>query len=400
MWSRRALRCADHIVLVASAAAESAISEHESEMWSIVTRRQRPQVSLVLVHEPDTALPRGTRRWLDVRDVTSHHHLRRGNVGDLARLGRLLSGRGTSLVLGGGGARGFAHLGVFEVLEELDHPIDMICGTSIGAVMAVGPGMGWDAATVRESCLRSFRRLFDPTFPTTSILRGGRITRGLRQMLGDADIADLWLPYFCVSTNLTRACLVVHDRGPLVDAVRASIAIPGVLPPVPHDGELLVDGGLLDNVPVGEARRRNPSGAVLAIDVAPLEGPVASHDYGLSVSGLRAVLDRRRGKGPPHLVSTMVRATLLSSVRDRQQVVDDRLADLYIDVAVEGGGLLDFSAGEAIAVAAAESTRPALEVGCAATRTRARARADTTGDRRATATVWARVARRDVAHGA
>ena len=147
VWSRRALRCADHVVLVASAPAESAIGEHEGEMWSALAQRQRPQVSLVLIHDPDTTLPRGTRRWLDVRDVTSHHHLRRGNDGDLARLGRLLSGRGTSLVLGGGGARGFAHLGVFEVLEELDHPIDMIGGTSIGAVMAVGPGMGWDAAT-------------------------------------------------------------------------------------------------------------------------------------------------------------------------------------------------------------------------------------------------------------
>ena len=180
-------------------------------------------------------------------------------------------------------------------------------------------------------------------------------------MLGDVDIADLWVPFFCVSTNLTNATLMVHDRGPLVDALRASIAIPGVLPPVPHGGDLLVDGGLLDNVPVDEMRRRNPSGRVLAIDVAPVQGPVAARDYGLSVSGTRSFFDRRRGQGPPHLVSTMVRATLLASVRDRERVVERDVADLYLDVGVEGGGLLDFSTGAAIVDAAATSTRPVLE---------------------------------------
>ena len=158
-----------------------------------------------------------------------------------------------------------------------------------------------------------------------------------------------------------RATLMVHDRGPLVDALRASIAIPGVLPPVPHNGDLLVDGGLLDNVPVDEMRRRNPTGQVLAIDVAPVQGPVAARDYGLSVSGIRSFYDRRRGQGPPHLVSTMVRATLLASVRDRERVVEHEIADLYLDVDVEGGGLLDFSTGAVIADAAAKSTRPVLE---------------------------------------
>ena len=360
-WSHRALRYADHVVLVAGAAADPAIGEREQALWTALAGRHRPHISLVLLHDPTTALPSGTARWLEHRSLTSHHHVRRGDERDLARLGRLLAGTGTSVVLGGGGARGFAHLGVYEVLEELDQPIDMIGGTSIGAIMAVGPGMGWGAETMRDNALRSFRHLFDPTLPTTSILRGGRITRALRSMLGDTDIADLWIPYYCVSTNLTTATLQVHDRGPLVDALRASIAIPGVLPPVPHDGDLLVDGGLLDNVPVGEMRRRNPTGRVLAVDVAPVHGPVAARDYGLSLSGWRAWIDRRRGQGPPHLVSTMVRATLLASVRDRQRMVDDAVADLYLDVSVEGGGLLDFSTGGEIASAAARSTRPALE---------------------------------------
>jgi predicted acylesterase/phospholipase RssA len=359
-WSRRAIRWADHVVLVAGAESDPEVTAHERELWAALARGHHAHVSLVLLHPPDTALPSGTSRWLEPRTLASHHHLRRGNDADLARMGRLLAGTGTALVLGGGGARGFAHLGVLEVLEGLGQPVDMVGGASIGAIMGVGPAMGWDAATSRENALRSFTRLFDVTMPTTSILRGARITRRFRAMLGEVDIADLWVPYFCVSTNLTTAELEVHDRGPLVDALRASIAIPGVLPPVPHDGDLLVDGGLLDNVPVAEMRRRNPNGRVLAIDVAPTDGPAVARDYGLSLSGWRAYLDRRRGDGPPALVATMVRATLLSSVHNRQAVVDDGLADLYVDVGVEGGGLLDFSTGAQIADAAAASTRDVL----------------------------------------
>jgi predicted acylesterase/phospholipase RssA/CRP-like cAMP-binding protein len=360
-WSQRAVRWVDHVVLVAGAGSDPDITNHERELWTALTRGHHAHVSLVLLHQPDTVLPSGTARWLESRNLASHHHVRRGHEGDLGRMGRLLAGTGTSLVLGGGGARGFAHLGVRQVLEDLGQPIDMVCGASIGAIMAVGPAIGWDAADARERALSSFTKLFDVTMPTTSILRGAKITRRFRAMLGDVDIVDLWVPFFCVSTNLTTAGLEVHDSGPLVDALRASIAIPGVLPPVPHGGDLLVDGGLLDNVPVAEMRRRNPNGKVLAIDVAPTDGPAAARDYGLSLSGWRAYLDRRRGDGPPALISTMVRATLLSSVHNRQSVVDEGLADLYVDVGVEGGGLLDFSTGAAIADAAAASTRGVLE---------------------------------------
>jgi predicted acylesterase/phospholipase RssA/CRP-like cAMP-binding protein len=360
-WGRLAMRSVDRIVLVADAQDDPAPRPRERELWELLTRGHHPEVSLVLLHPPDTALPRGTAAWLDPRDLASHHHVRRGDTAHMARLGRLLAGCGTSLVLGGGGARGFAHLGVLDVLEELDQPIDMIAGTSIGAVMAAGPAMGWRAPEAREKATAAFRKLFDYTLPTTSLLRGERITRKLRHSFGDVDIEDLWIPYFSVAANLTRATVEFDDRGPLVPAVRASIAIPGVLPPVPRDGDLLVDGGVLDNLPVGEMRRRNPTGRVIAIDVAPPDGPTAEQDYGLSVSGFRALLARRRGAGPPHLMTTMVRSTLVAAAQTRQRALDEKMADLYIEVAVDGGALLDFSKANDIADAAASVTRPVLE---------------------------------------
>ena len=193
-------------------------------------------------------------------------------------------------------------------------PIDMIGGTSIGAIMAVGPAMGWDAATSRDRALEPSVTCSTPPCPTTSCSAGGRITKALRAMLGDIDIADLWLPYFCVSTNLTRASPRCHDRGASY-AVRASIAIPGVLPPVPATATCSSTGAPRQRAGRGDApaqpdrpgdrhrrrSRRRPCGRP-------------------TTTGCRCRASERRsiaahGGGPPHLVSTMVRATLLSSVR-------------------------------------------------------------------------------------
>jgi predicted acylesterase/phospholipase RssA/CRP-like cAMP-binding protein len=304
MWSRRALRWSDHVLVVVDADEDPTPNEVERELWELVEQQKHPKVSLALVHPEDTELPSGTPRWLEHRPLSSHHHLRRNDTVTMDRLGRLLAGRGMSLVLGGGGARGFAHLGVFVVLDELGVPIDMVAGTSIGSIMAIGPAMGWNAERSRQVATEQFRKIFDYTLPSVSVLKGERIAAKLRSAVGDVDITDLWIPYFCVSTNLTTAGAHYHDRGRLADAVRASVAIPGLLPPVPFDGELFVDGGILDNVPVDEMRRRNPSGKVFAIDVSPADGPVADVDYGLSMSGFRAVLDRRKGSGPPGMLST------------------------------------------------------------------------------------------------
>lgn len=359
-WSRRALRAADRVLLVADATAEPKPSPHEQQLWRMFSRHHDPSVSLALLHPPETKLPQGTAVWLEPRSLASHHHVRRGDPATLARLARLLEGSGTSVVFGGGGAKGFAHLGVIQVLEDLGRPVDLVGGTSIGSVMATGIALDLSAQECRELAAEQFRKILDYTLPVTSVLGGRRIARRMTSFYGDADISDLWVPFFCVSTNLTQCRPEVHDRGPLVQALRASTSIPGVLPPVARDGDLLIDGGVIDNVPVTEMRRRNPTGEVVAVDVAPATGPSARSDYGLAVSGLSAFLARRRGAGPPRLLTTMVHSTLVASRLTRNRVVEQRLADLYLDLETSGGGMLDFSRGDKAAAEAAELARPAL----------------------------------------
>ena len=360
-WSRRALRWADQVLFVADAGDDPAIGPFEAELWTLIGRQRHPRVSLALLHAPETTRPHGTPRWLEHRAVATHHHLRRGDDDHLGRLARHLSGAATSIVLGGGGARGLGHLGVLRTLEALGIPVDMVGGTSIGSIMGVAPGMGWTSDEIDRVVAQDLVKLNDYTLPVASILRGERMTATLRKHFGDIDITDLWVPYFCTVTNLSTSRAEYLDAGPLDHAIRASISIPGVLPPVPRDGHLLVDGGVIDNIPVGEMRRRNPTGSIIAVDVAPDDGEEACHDFGLSMTGFRALRARRRGAGPPALVATMVRSSLVASAGERDRVIRAGVADLYLELPVDCRNPLDFTVADRVVPAAAASALPALQ---------------------------------------
>jgi len=221
------------------------------------------------------------------------------------------------------------------------------------------------------AALRAFDSLIDYTLPISSLLAGRRITTSIERETGSWDIEDYWLPFFCVSTSLSTSRTVVHRRGNSARAIRASVAIPGVLPPVPENGELLVDGGVLNNLPVDVMRTINPGGPVLAIDVVPLKGPGVRTDYGLSVSGWRLALAKlmpwRKAVPVPSLTNTILRATLVGAGRARDDVLGAGLADLYHNIQISGVGLLDFEKIEQVAQIGYENVigplRDAIESG-------------------------------------
>jgi predicted acylesterase/phospholipase RssA len=145
---------------------------------------------------------------------------------------------------------------------------------------------------------------------------------------------------------------MVHRRGSLSRAVRASVAIPGVLPPVPEGPDLLVDGGVLNNLPIDVMRELNPSGPLIAVDVVPTQGPAAKSDYGLALSGWQLALARilpwQRSPDAPTIGTTLLRSMLVGADSTRQRLLREKLADLYINVRMSGVGLLDFEAIEPI----------------------------------------------------
>ena len=224
-WSARCIRQADRVFLLAAS--------HQDPRTCTVEQLLRPEVAapreLVLLHGTNSR-SMATSRWLAQRHLTAHHHVRLHNQADVARLARRVVGRAVGLVLGGGGARAFAHIGALRALVEAGVPIDMIGGASAGAIIAAQFAQGWSVAELyaRNRRLAHLgRSLIDYTVPLVSLIQARKFMLMLHELFGQTCIEDLWLPYWCLSSNLTRAEKIVHRTGQLAPALRATCALPG-----------------------------------------------------------------------------------------------------------------------------------------------------------------------------
>ena len=348
-WTRRCLRLADRVLAVGRAHSNPRRNEVEEEFLKPDSHKIFAQAELVLVHKDDGTVPEGTRHWLATRGVRGCHHVRSGRKQDFERLGRFLTGRAFGLVLGGGGARGLSHVGVIRALHELGIPIDAIGGTSMGAVIAGFYAMNSDLESLKAACRATFvkeRRLVDFTFPAVALASGKRIASHLEEVFGSVHIEDLWLNYFCVSSNLTRAEMNVHRNGSCWQRIRASISLPGILPPVYDDGDLLVDGGVTNNLPVDIMRATCDGGTVIAVDVRPKVDMRQKESFDKAISGWQVL---RRGMNPfaesmevPTIANVLMRTALLGS--SSAQAANAQDADFCLYPPVDGAGLLDFHA--------------------------------------------------------
>ncbi len=228
----------------------------------------------------------------------------------------------------------------------------------MGSVIAAAIAQRVEASKRVEMTQAAFKDLLDYTIPVVSLVKGERITANIQNQWGGIDIEDLWLPFSCVSTNLTTSQVVHHRRGPTDLAVRASVAIPGVLPPVPFEGDLLIDGGVLDNLPVDLVSNDPSIGTIIAVDVAPPLGPRAQSDYGLSVSGWSALRNQisRKKNQYPGVVAVLMRTMLVGSARDRSRTVESGDLNLYLDLELKGVSLLDFETVEEVSTRGYEAS--------------------------------------------
>ncbi|KAK3255714.1 hypothetical protein CYMTET_35114 [Cymbomonas tetramitiformis] len=303
LWTRICVTQADLVVVVADTSCQEQAAPHPAERrlmdgWK---RRQGAATELVLLHPPGKE-PVGTRTWREGRGyVRRHHHVRADVAGDVLRLARHIAGKSVGLVLSGGGSRGLAHLGVIRALEDCGVPIDIVGGTSEGAFIAglyaLKAGSQSMMAAVRRHVewMSSARHLLlDLTLPLLSIFSGSHFEAALRESLGANHIEDLCLPFFCTTCNLSTGRQQVHESGLLWKYVRASMTVLGILPPVFDEGNLLVDGGYLNTLPVDVMCDQMGAGTVIAVDVMDKEAFIfkrlAPFDGGLS--GWRLLWER------------------------------------------------------------------------------------------------------------
>ena len=275
-WSEKAMRQADLVLRVGLVNRDptAQVTENALELFAAGLLGESAQ-RLVLLH-PARRSPIGTRHWLSARGVVMHHHLAIGERADVDRLARFITGRALGLVTCGGGAFCAAHVGLYKALIEQGVSFDIMGGTSGGSAMAAGFAMGQSPEEIDDAIHEIFvkrRALRRYTWPRYSILDHTLFDRLLEERYGGIEIEDLWIPFFAVSTNLSRYGAHCHRRGSLWAAVRASGSIPAMLPPYyTEDGEMLVDGALIDNVPIRMMREiKSGPNVVIAFEVPQLE---------------------------------------------------------------------------------------------------------------------------------
>ncbi len=311
---------------------------HADRMWVLARRDGRPStpmpladdagaaarsfrlVDLIILDEgADTGAP--PRAWIEA--TGAHRLFRWRDDADAQRLARVISGRSVGLVLSGGGARAYAHIGAVRALREAEVPIDFIGGASMGAIIAAAVAIGWDDDEIDARVRAAFvdtNPLGDLRLPVVALAAGRRVEARLAEHFADTRIDELRTPFFAVSTNLSTARLRIHRLGLVREALRASIAIPGLIPPVVVEDDVLVDGAVINNFPV-DVMQGLHRGPVIGVDVTRERG-LAAEDF-RDPPGFAGWIVRHGASEAPPIVSLLMRAATVH--------VDPRLARRQAD---------------------------------------------------------------------
>jgi predicted acylesterase/phospholipase RssA len=351
-WSKRCIRQADLILVLLRTEGTTAYAGLERIQKYFASCAITAGVELVLLHGREFDPKFATAKWLGILPVSKHYHVLLNQPADSARLARFITGNAIGLVLSGGGARGFAHIGVIRALAERGIPIDYVGGTSMGAVIAAQHALGWDWQTMARVNREEWPRC-EPqrnyTLPLVALNSGRRMDQMLRRMFGDVDIQNLRGKFFCVSTNLTTAAAKIHREGTLWKAVRASVSIPGIGPPAIENGEILVDGGLVDNLPV-ETMKKLCQGQVYAVDVSEQVEFTSKLTESYTVSGWKLLWQQLNpfAEKPdiPNILNTLYRTTAVGGIRAIESAKSQ--ADLCFEPPVSQFGVFEWRGVEKI----------------------------------------------------
>lgn len=278
----------------------------------------------------------------------------------LQRLARRLSGAARGLCLGGGGARALAHIGVLQVFEEAGLEFDAAAGASMGAVIATAYAMELDAARIARlvaAVIPNSDAILDKAVPLVSFFRGRKLSRAILRGFGDLRFEDLDLPLFINSSDLDTGQVIVFDRGFVATALRASVTLPGVFPPVRLGPYNLVDGGVLNNLP-GSALRKHGMQRVLGVNVTPLEDRrAAAVDIQARSGGVLARL--KDYLSLPPILKIVSRSIAIQG----QELMRFRLEDFdaIIHPAVQGFDIFDFHRRDEIIAAGRKAAEAQLD---------------------------------------
>ncbi|MBS0628261.1 MAG: patatin-like phospholipase family protein [Verrucomicrobia bacterium] len=343
-WTQICLRQADRVVFVGAESEMASLNPVEDFFFK---GKRVAESELVILCEKTSTSFKYSHLGFSLRENKRCHHIRNFSDKDFNRFIRFMCGKSIGLVLSGGGARGLAHIGLIRAMEELNIPIDYIAGTSMGAAVAAAVAVGMDYQTIIQNIKKHVvpaARGWDYTLPFLSLKSGKKITKACQNIFGeDLYIEDCPINFFCVSTNLSYHRIEVHQKGLLWEAVRASLALPAILPPiVDGKGNLLVDGGIINNLPVDIMKRYINGGKIIASSLTPIIhpkydslSPIAS---GWSLTAHNFGNHRHK---IPNMGNVIISSLMLGS--NHHQICMEEEADYCVKFSFTGVDLMDFN---------------------------------------------------------
>ena len=354
-WFKMTQRHADRMWVMARADARPSVPLLPEDTSPA---RQFRLVDLVLIHHQEERRATSTLEWKYATEATRVFHWNGLDHEQARRLARTMSGKSVGLVLSGGGARAYAHIGVIKALREASCPVDFVGGASMGAIIAAGIACGWDDEEMHTRIYKAFvesNPLSDYRLPVVGLVKGHKVDARLKEHFGDILIEDLPLPFFAVSTNLTQGTFQVHTSGLLREALRATISLPGILPPVVSaDRQVLVDGAVLNNFPV-DVMRETHRGRIIGVDVAAAPEALAADDF-INPPSFFGWAMRHGLKAAPPIANLLMRAATVSVNPNQHRAI----TDILLTPEMKGIELRDWKEYEPAVQSGYDATRQAL----------------------------------------
>ncbi len=301
---------------------------------------------LVIYHNSRQQNPSNTIELMKtLNDTKRHYHIAVDYKTDFNRLARSVVGKNIGLCLAGGGAKGNAHIGVYKALLECEIPVDSVCGTSAGGIVASLIAAGHSVETIVSMLKESYaKKVFkEYTVPYSSLISTNKVNLDAKSLAQGLNVEDLWLPMFTCAVNITKSELTVIDRGPVWIATRATAALPAILLPVIHNDSYLVDGGLINNMP-GDIMIEKYGGKLISVSVSPEEDLIAEIEEFPSQTSyfLKKNIFRRKidDTNVPSLGTILMRSIMVGSSAKMKEV--ENMSDLFLNPKVDNVGMLEF----------------------------------------------------------
>jgi len=263
-WKKNIVKYSDKILVLGEPEELKNISKEEKEIFNNYRNINLKKIWLILNHNKKTTIPNNTSQVINIRNGVKAFHIKNNNEADIKRIVRFITKQTIGLTLGGGGAKGFAHFGIYKAMIELNIPVDIIGGTSAGSIVAsqIALGHGFEEIINKNKRVNSLKMFKEYGLPYISLIKSNKIEKAAKLSAEGRNIEDLWIPFFAPATDLTNSKLIIFDKGPLWEAIRSSGALPGIVLPHFMDENIIVDGGLMNNLPV-DIMRKNYGGKII-----------------------------------------------------------------------------------------------------------------------------------------